>query len=430
MFTLKSKTMLFVAFLLLASLSCQALSFGSATEVPTVAPVNPTSVPASPTVPPADTETSPQQTEEPAATQPETTSPGTLPPLPPSQPGPEILDLGSLPEVHPLTDFSERFQVVTDFTDPDGAAQQMKSLYDFRQTSVPETAWYRLFEDDNLFLSQKDEIALVAGQGYELSSESSTCRVVIVEVVDNSGQRKPFVDLIQSLTGQAARSEAEVMVGDQATDVYPLDSSNLLPGSEVEIKITSSDDSGSSTSTTTLALNDADSTLESGRLFLARQGGYLLRLELEYSRVVGEEDSFIAEQGSIMTRTVVYEAIPATTVEPIQPPQGCTATTGGSDDSGGDDTGGTGTFTMSDLPRLYDETNTVQAGDTLIFQTSQDMQFVLDFYRDKLEAVGWDVTDEINLGTLASLELERGSQTLSISITQSGGNLMVTVVLE
>lgn len=428
-----SRTLVLIVVLLLASFSCQLFSSGSATVVPASTAANSTvSVSASPTAESETTETSPTQTEEPAATQPETTSPQELPTLPPAQPGPESLDLASLPEIHPLTDFSERLQVVMDFTDPDGAAQQMTTLYDFRQTSVPEDAWYTLFEDNNPFLSQKYETALVAGQGYTLT-DTSACQVVTVEVVDNSGQRQPFADLIKSLTGQVNLSEADVMVGDQPGDAYTFEDSNFVPGSQVEIKVTTTDDSGTSTSTTTIRLTEEDSELVSGNLFLAQQGGYLLRLELQYSRVAGEEDAFLVQTGTTMNRTLTYEVIPAAAVEPIQPPEGCAELTGGSDDIGddtGDDTGGSGDVTINDIPRLDDAANVVQAGETLIYQTSQDMQSVLDFYRSELEAAGWEVTDEISLGALASMELVRGAQTISVTMTQSGSDVMVTIVLE
>jgi hypothetical protein len=439
--------------LLLASFSCQLFSSGGATDVP-ASPAASTaiSVAGSPTAGTQATESSLQETGVPAATQPDNTPSQELPPLPPAQSGPETLDLASLPEVLPINDYSERLQVVMDFTDPDGAPQQMITDYNFRQTSVPENAWYKLFEDNNPFLSQKVETALVGGQGYTLT-DTSTCQVVTVEVVDSSGQRQPFTDLIEALTGQVNLSEAGVTVGDQQADAYSFDNSNFVPGSQVEIKVTTSDDSGTSTSTTTIKLTEEDSVMEGGKLFLARQGGYLLRLELQFSRVAGEEDAFLVQSGSTMTRSLTYEVVPASTVEPIQPPEGCADMTGGSDDNSnddngndngndndndndngnnndnGDDTGGSGDVTINDIPRLDDAANVVQAGESLIYQTSQDMQSVLDFYRDALEAAGWDVTDEINLGTLASMELVRGSQTISVTLTQSGSDVMVTIVL-
>lgn len=432
----------FISLLLFASLACQALSFGSATEAPTAAAASPTAeVVSSPTANPGSTESSPQ----PTATLPEASPPQQLPPLPPAQPGPATLDLASLPEIHPLTDFSERIRSVMDFTDPDGVQQQLVTLYDFRQTSVPGQAWYRLFDDNNPFISQKNETALVAGQGYTITSDSSTCQVVIVEVFDNSGQRQPFIDLIEALTGSVDQAQAALTLGDQVVDQYPVDNANLQPGSEIEIQITTSDDSGSSTSTTTLQLADDTSELESGQLFLAQQGSYLAKLELVYSRIATEDESFIAQPGSTMTRSLTYEAVPAASVEPIQPPQGC----GAGDDSGNDndndnsndndndnenensnDNGDDSAFSINDIPRLDDESSVVQAGDSLIFQTGQDMQTVLDFYRDALEGQGWEVTDEINLGALASMELVRGSQTLSITMTESGEMLMVTIVLQ
>ena len=43
---------------------------------------------------------------------------------------------------------------------------------------------------------------------------------------------------------------------------------------------------------------------------------------------------------------------------------------------------------------------------------------------------GWEVTDEVNLGTLASMEPVRGAQTISVTLTQGGSDVMVTIVLE
>ncbi|OGO32272.1 MAG: hypothetical protein A2Z16_09850 [Chloroflexi bacterium RBG_16_54_18] len=435
-----------LVFILLASLSCQLLSFGQsdATEAsPVGSPTSVATAAATAELPP----TQPGSAETPSTTETQPVpSVSNLPTLPPAQPGPETLDLAGLPEVLPINDHRERLLVVMDFTDTDGAPQQMITDYNFRQTSVPENAWYKFFEDNNPFLSQKVESALVGGQGYTVT-DTSTCQVVTVEVVDNSGQRQPFTDLIKALTGQVSLSEAGVTVGEQQADAYPLDLSNLVPGSQVEIQVTTSDDSGTSTSTTTIQLTEEDSDLVGGKLYLARQGGYLLKLELQYSRVAGEEDAFLVQTGTTMNRLLTYEVVPALAVEPIQPPEGCAGLTGGSDgnanddngnddngnDNGndnGDDTGGSGDVSINDIPRLTDAANVVQAGETLIYQTSQDMQSVLDFYRDELEAAGWEVTDEINLGTLASMELVRGSQTLSVTLTQSVSDVMVTIVLE
>jgi len=418
MYTMKSRLILAITALILISLSCQAISFGQdivseeSTEVASTTPI----------VEP------PKVTEAPLAM--ETGQPplAMLPTLPPAQPGPDPLELAQLPEDHGLSDFTENITVDMTWTDSDGMEQQQNTLFSHRQQSVPSFAWYTLYDDQNVFfvIPTKIETALVDGQAFSTSSEGG-CNALSADLVNLDEQRQSFRDLIGALTGQVSKTEADVDLGELTVDVYSLEAVNLTPGAEVELEGKYIDSGGSSSSTsTTLIMYDEDVALETGRLFLAQQGSFVARIELLYSKIADEEDSIFAQVGTRMERMLVYEVLPATALDDaITPPAACEATTGG----GGAEGGGTasdGELKISDIPRIGEPIDVVEADENLVYFTSSSVADVVDFYKSELGALGWELEEEVSLGAVATLEFVLGNQTIYISIVETDDEVMVT----
>jgi hypothetical protein len=235
--------------------------------------------------------------------------------------------------------------------------------------------------------------------------------------------------MLEALTGEASRTEAAVMLGDQPTDVYTLESANIKPGCVVVMETKYADSSGefSSSVSSSIKLEGEGMTMESGKLYLARQGGYVMQIELKFSGTAGEDESLFAKPGSRMERTIIYKNLVATTIgEAIAAPAGCGASPTG---SGIVESGGSPAVSISDIPRPEGITNVVEVEDSLIYQSSMSLDELVDFYRSEMEALGWELGDNISMATLATLDFTRGDQTLSVSIVQSGNTLMVTVDL-
>ena len=415
MYTMKSRLIMAITVLILVSLSCQAISFGQdivsneSTEVVSTAPE-----PGITKAPPA------KETGQPPL--------ATLPTLPPAQPGPDPLELAQLPGDHGLSDFTENITTDMTWTDSDGVEQQQNTLFSHRQQSVPAFAWYTLYDDQNVFFvfPTTIETALVDGQAFSTSSDGG-CNALSADQVDLDEQRQGFRDLIGALTGQVSKTEADVDLGEFTVDVYLLEAANLTPGAEVELEGKYIDSGGSSSSTsTTLILYDEDVALESGRLFLAQQGGFVARIELVYSKIADEEDLIFAQEGTRMERMMVYEVLPATALDDaITPPAACEATTGGGG-AGGGGTASDSELKISDIPRIGEPIDGVETDRNLVYFTSSSVADVVDFYKSESGALGWELEEEVSLGAVATLLYVSGNQSIYISIVETDDEVMVS----
>lgn len=370
-----------------------------------------------------------QPPQAPAPTQtPQEAVAGVFPTLPPPQPGPETLDLEKIPEEHGFSDFTETYTVDMRWTDPEEIPQQSATTYLYRQQTVPGAASYFLYDDNNPFFASKIETVVTDQGAFSITPETG-CQMTQVEGVQSLDQRQAFRSLLEALTGQATRTEAEVMLVDQATDVYTLQSSNLKPGAEIVLKASATDSNGEFTSSVSsrIALAEEGTTLESAKLYLARQGGYVRRIELVYSKTAGEDDALFAKAGSRMERTLVYDTtLAGLQSEAIALPAGCD---GVASLAGGQAGSGDQPATMADLPRLEDITDVVETEDSLTYQANASINEAVEFYRSEMAALGWELNDALSMDTLANLEFTRYDQSVSISIIQAGDTVMVTLQL-
>ncbi len=377
------------------------------------------------TEPPAATSTQPQSSPQAQPTA------SALVTLPPPVPGPNSLDLVGLSSEPIVPDFQESYIQEMSWTDPDGSLQQADMVYDFSQQTTPLDAWSLLYEDNNPFLASRFETARIGPQGYSLSAET-TCQLVDPASLADQQPRDSFDDLFQAFTGTAGLSEAEVELDSQVVDVYTLEPENFLPGAEIVITASAANEEGefTSSSTSTLRLVEEGTVLESGRLYLARQGGYVRQVELVYSRTADQNDAPFAQPGSRMERSLVYAFKPALEAgAPIAPPEGCPGS--GDDSRSAEPTAPSGAETAEagSLPRMADASNVLDSGNSLTYETASSVTEVVEFYKQELEAQGWALDDEISLGTLATLEFSRDGGSLSLTAIESGDGTMVTIVL-
>jgi hypothetical protein len=422
-----------ITLLISASLACSLFSSGSK-PTPTIQSAEP-AVASFPTEAPteaAPTDAQVMDTAEPtAAVKPTEPVALALATLPPAIPGPETLDLSNLPAPFELSDFHQDLQSDMSWTDPDGSAVETSTAYNYQQQSQP-AAWSLLFDDNNPFIASTIETTLIDQQGYSASTETG-CRLVPVDSFQDQQPRKPFQDLLAGLTGTASRTEAGATLDDLLVDVYTLDETNLKPGAEIEIKASEADSEGSFTSSTstTLKLMEENTNLDSGKLYLAQQGGFVTRIELAYSKTADENDLPFAQPGTLMQRTLVYELVPSKAGdEPVEMPADCEGSAPPSSPTETSGGGSQGAITTADLPRLPDASGVVEAAGTLLYTTQSSFSEVMDFYSQGMSDLGFESTSSVTLGNMGSLEYSRGDQTVSITVLESDNGVMVTIAID
>ncbi|MFM8322871.1 MAG: hypothetical protein ACKOC5_18325 [Chloroflexota bacterium] len=382
----------------------------------TAAPEQPTAAPEQPAAAPT---AAPTQT--PAATAAPVEPAGPVNRLPEAQPGPETLDLDD-PAIYtiPLSDYTARLDDTIDGQGPDGSAAQLINRYATRYQTQPAAGWYNeqaIFDESTLVVS-----ALVDNVRYS-SSGDGQCTT---STEPGATPANPMAALQGALTGQASLAEAGVEINGLEADRYEIGAENIAPGGELVLKDEYQDGESSGSSSTTVKLHGA------GSLYLARQGGFVLRLELADAMEAGEDDAIFFQPGSEMTSQTIVELLPTAPDEaPIAPPEACGGGAGG--DMGGGDQDGSdmgGGVSIADLPRPDDAEVMVEDAGQLVYQSAQAPAELAAFYKDELEALGWTLDNSTNLGTIATLTFSSGDQSLTITIMQTSGTSMVTLSLD
>jgi hypothetical protein len=422
-------------------LACKATSPKSEPPViPTVPVITQPVIPTLPDIPtvaplekPEPTATSPMATPTAAPTE---ASVKAFPTPPPAQPGPETLDLTGLPQDPTISDFTESYDSQMTWQDPQSADQQASTLYSYRKQTVPADAWYANLDDNNPFVTSKIETTVIGQDFYTLSAEMG-CLKPGPDRTPSYDPQDSFRSLIQALTGQVKLAQAEIQLGDQVTDLYTLQVENLQPDAQIVIHADQADAQGENSlgSSVTFPLLSNGGKLEEAKLYLARQGGYVARIELTFSQVATEQEAPFAKPGSKMTNTLVYEVIPSSAQDaPISLPAGCASLAGDNGGNTGGNNGGSGgsdstTATIADVPRLEDASDVVEYSDSLIYYSNSPLQDAVDFYKTQLVDQGWEVSDETVMSGLASLDFTRSDQTLSLQIIDNNGQLMISITL-
>lgn len=398
---MKARLLFFLVPLLILQLACGLTGRPAQSTSPT--PSTAATASSLPDVPPTTTTTPPS---------PETTSatatPAVLPTsnqlqpsstLPPEQIGPEILDLSasSLFQNYFL-DYTDIYSDVIAGLDPNGQPTSLSVSLHTRYQGQPAQAW---FTTDNLF-GPDFAIEKAAVNGTLYLVESDTCK----QTAAGSPPQSIFSLLPTVLTGQAQRGEMGVEINGLITDQYLLTAQNFIPNAEINLVETSSDGDSTSTNTFTIQIRGT------GALYLARAGGFVVRIELG-DTALATADDFFFKPGSEMRSTRLFERIatPAGTA-PIAPPAACQAAEA---------------LKNFVLPRLPDASIVVETDEELIYQTNASVQAVRDFYQQELTALGWTLSEETTLGGMASLTFTLGSQTISITVLGSGANTTVQI---
>jgi hypothetical protein len=380
------------------------------TEAPTEAPA------ATPTMEAMATE-APQATEASQATaaSDDPKPSAKLPPLelPEAQPGPDTLDLTN-PDIYknPLRDYTDSLTDDVASTGSDDQPLTISTVFSVRRQAEPP-AWSSvssMFDDTTRVetISTEGSLFIVQPDG--------TCTTA-----DNRDPSAgPSTGLAGLFQGQAKKVEADVEVNGMPADRYEITAENLKKDGELKIVEDTSDGESTSSSSLTVKMSGT------GSLYLAQQGGFVLKVELS-DKGTATEKEFFFKPGSPMERSTVIEIVPTSPDEgDITIPKDCGGE--GSDAPSGDATEAPA-FDLSSLPKPDDAQVIVEDESQSMFTTSQSVTDVAAFYTEQLTADGWEAGEKVNLAGMATLNFTKDGTTITITILTSGANTMVTIMI-
>jgi hypothetical protein len=144
------------------------------------------------------------------------------------------------------------------------------------------------------------------------------------------------------------------------------------------------------------------SELSSGSVYVAQDGGYVLRLVLEGTGVSELLSGDPALEGDIFYQ-LDFEPAPGGVT--VSAPAGCDEEEAAS----------------TDYPVLDDAINTASFGTFYNYETNYDFDYVVNFYKTELAAAGWTLADEISAGGTAALQFQMGDRNLSVVVAPVSG---------
>jgi len=209
-----------------------------------------------------------------------------------------------------------------------------------------------------------------------------------------------------NMTLDAASSPFDTMVdtggmlGNEARRVLPDDTINGVAVYHYEI----TEDNLDLADPTSLDVSE----LTNGAIYVAKDGGYVVRLVLEGRGV----SSLLAGDGSL-EGDIFYQLdfTPTPSVGKITSPEGCAGAV------------------ESEFPMLPDASNTASFAGFLSYNTNSDLPAVVDFYKAEMAAAGWGLLDESVIANYATLSFSMADRTVSVVVAFDEGSGVSNVII-
>lgn len=209
-------------------------------------------------------------------------------------------------------------------------------------------------------------------------------------MLGESGFENPYNSLLDAggiLGGEAQLVASAVTVNGVLTNQYKLDNTNI--------------DTGDPSSGEVINVED-------GELYVALEGGYVVRVVL-----VGRGYSELLSGDPSLEGDIFYQLDFEPTDQPpqINPPQTC------------------GDPQDADYPMMDDAFALTDLAGVLQYKTNYAIDQVVAFYKSELLAEGWSLSQELVAAPTALLTFDKGSERLTVAIGQDTGSdaLLVTV---
>jgi hypothetical protein len=228
------------------------------------------------------------------------------------------------------------------------------------------------------------EIATIGEQTYFFAAQMGCVNIT------NDASQNPFDSMVDTggmLTGEVQR-------------VLPDETINGVPAYHYRITQDNLD----------LSDNTAMDVREitNGAIYIARDGGYVVRLLLEgrgvSSLLSGEEEL----EGDIFYQ---LDLTPTASVGEITAPEGCAPAT------------------EADFPIMPDATSVASFQGFVNYQSPSDLQVVLDFYSLEMPAAGWTLIDESVMANVGLLRFTMDDRTVSVAVSYDANLGMSNVII-
>ena len=196
-----------------------------------------------------------------------------------------------------------------------------------------------------------------------------------------------LVDLGGFLTGQAARVRPDEEVNGVPVYRFALDNSNVEP-SELEVE-----------------------EITSGAIFVAKQGGYVVRLAMAArgtSEMLSGDPALVGDVNYLLSYFDFNQPVT------IAPPEECASQAGG----------GTGEF-----PMVEDATDVFAMAGLMSYTSKLDFETVIQFYKDQMPQAGWTLAEEFVAGPLGLLTFTSGDRSAQVTVTYDQGSDQVSVAI-
>ncbi|MEK6221330.1 MAG: hypothetical protein N2D54_03695, partial [Chloroflexota bacterium] len=224
--------------------------------------------------------------------------------------------------------------------------------------------------------------AVIDGTNYSYMAEGG-CFVLAADLLVTGIEDALEVD--NTLINQAELLEPGVMVNGVITDAYTITADNIA---DTEIE---------------------DLNISSGTVFVARERGYLARIQFTGTSLLGEG---FADFDPSVAADVAYsfDYTPIAGLLEIVPPPGCEAQYQAN----------------ISLPRMPDAQGFVSTAEGIYYTSLSPLADVLDFYRAEMAVLGYTLDTDSANPPMATLEFSKDGEVISVETFQNGDQVIVT----
>ena len=215
------------------------------------------------------------------------------------------------------------------------------------------------------------------------------CTVLPASSMEGQNPEESVPDIDGLLTGQAKRIETGVSIEGIVTDRYELTSENMTdPDNSETPKITD------------------------GSVYIAQDGGYIVRIEMNGTVNTAENDFDPNTETQVSLNYTFIPVEDGTLL--ITPPAECEEQL-----SGG-----------SEYPVMEGASELFSMQDTMFYTVNASLEEVLDFYRTAMSEDGWTLSNEMGGGSVsfATLEFTKDGESVEVNAITTGEAVSVTVM--